>query len=117
MSYVNPLFRLPLGFRQSCEPPSPERQIDGKLEVIYCVGGVISPLLAKLYLNPLDHEVARRGWEMVRYADDFVVLCRSKEEAEAVLGFLRGWTGEAGLTLHPTKTRIVNEATEGFDFL
>src|SRR6266516_703974 len=43
MSYVNPRFRLPLGCRQSCEPPSPERQIDGKLEVIYCVGGVRTP--------------------------------------------------------------------------
>ncbi len=80
-------------------------------------GSVISPLLANLYLNPLDHEVARRGWEMVRYADDFVVLCRTKEEAESVLGFLRGWTAEAGLSLHPTKTRIVNGTTEGFDFL
>jgi RNA-directed DNA polymerase len=47
-------------------------------------GAVISPLLANLYLNPLDHEMARRGWEMVRYADDFVVLCRTREEADAV---------------------------------
>jgi RNA-directed DNA polymerase len=54
---------------------------------------------------------------MVRYADDFVVLCRSKEEAETVLEMLRQWTTEAGLTLHPTKTRIVNASTEGFDFL
>jgi RNA-directed DNA polymerase len=80
-------------------------------------GAVISPLLANLYLNPLDHEVARRGWEMVRYADDFVVLCRTREEADAVLAFLREWTVEAGLTLHPTKTRIVNAQVEGFDFL
>src|SRR6266516_4293745 len=47
MSYVNPRFRLPLGCRQSCEPPSPERQIDGKLEVIYCVGGVSTPPCTK----------------------------------------------------------------------
>jgi RNA-directed DNA polymerase len=80
-------------------------------------GSVISPLLANLYLNPLDHAVARQGWEMVRYADDFVVLCRTKEQAEAVLAFLHQWTGAAGLSLHPTKTRIVNAATEGFDFL
>ena len=80
-------------------------------------GAVISPLLANLYLNPLDHEMARRGWAMVRYADDFVVLCRTKEEAETVLGYLRQWTEEAGLTLHPTKTRIVQATTEGFDFL
>ena len=80
-------------------------------------GAVISPLLANLYLNPLDHEVAGRGWAMVRYADDFVVLCRTKEQAETVLAFLREWTARAGLTLHPTKTRIVNAVGEGFDFL
>lgn len=80
-------------------------------------GSVISPLMANVYLNPLDHEVAQRGWEMVRYADDFVVLCRTREEAETVLGFLSEWTGKAGLSLHPTKTRIVNTASEGFDFL
>lgn len=79
-------------------------------------GAVISPLLANLYLNPLDHELERQGKGMVRYADDFVVLCPSREEAEAVLESLRQWTGEAGLTLHPTKTRIVH-VQEGFDFL
>jgi RNA-directed DNA polymerase len=80
-------------------------------------GAVISPLMANLYLNPLDHAVARQGWEMVRYADDFVVLCRSQEEAQTVLAYLRQWTREAGLTLHPTKTHIVNAHREGFDFL
>jgi len=80
-------------------------------------GAVISPLLANLYLNALDHEVAQRNWAMVRYADDFVVLCQTKEEAETVLLFLREWTAAAGLSLHPTKTRIVNAHSEGFDFL
>jgi RNA-directed DNA polymerase len=80
-------------------------------------GAVISPLLANLYLSPMDHEMIRRDWEMVRYADDFVVLCRTREEADAVLTFLRTWTETAGLTLHPTKTRIVNAQVEGFDFL
>jgi RNA-directed DNA polymerase len=80
-------------------------------------GAVISPLLANLYLNPMDHEMGRRGWALVRYADDFVVLCRTKEEAEAVMSWLREWTEEVGLTLHPTKTRIVNATAEGFDFL
>lgn len=80
-------------------------------------GAVISPMLANLYLNPLDHEMKRRGWEMVRYADDFVGLCRTKEEAETVLNYLREWTMGAGLTLHPTKTRIVEATGEGFDFL
>lgn len=80
-------------------------------------GSVISPLLANLYLNPMDHEMEQRGWALVRYADDFVVLCRTKEEAETVMGWLREWTEAAGLTLHPTKTRIVNATDEGFDFL
>ena len=80
-------------------------------------GAVISPLLANLYLNPLDHQMAQRGWAMVRYADDFVVLCRTKAEADHVLAFVRQWTQEAGLTLHPTKTRIVNAHSDGFDFL
>ncbi len=81
-------------------------------------GGVISPLLANLYLNELDHEVARRGWHMVRYADDFVILCLSEEQALEVMIFLREWVETAGLTLHPTKTRVVNHGQgEGFDFL
>jgi len=81
-------------------------------------GGVISPLLANLYLNPLDHQMARSGWAMVRYADDFVILCRSEAEAQQALAAVRTWVSEAGLTLHPEKTRIVN-ATQpgGFDFL
>ena len=80
-------------------------------------GAVISPLLANIYLNPLDHEVAGRGWQMVRYADDFIVLCRTQAEAETVLAYVRQWTAAAGLTLHPDKTRIVNAVTEGLDFL
>jgi RNA-directed DNA polymerase len=80
-------------------------------------GAVISPMLANLYLNPLDHQMAERGWEMVRYADDLVVLCRTREEAEQALAYLRQWSGETGLTVHPTKTHIVNAVSEGFDFL
>ena len=81
-------------------------------------GGVISPLLANLYLNPLDRQIERAGWAMVRYADDFVILCRSETEAQAALAAVRAWASEAGLTLHPEKTRVVN-ATQpgGFDFL
>jgi RNA-directed DNA polymerase len=81
-------------------------------------GGVISPLLANVYLNPLDHQMAAAGWEMVRYADDFVILCRSEAEAQAALAAVRQWVSEAGLTLHPEKTRVVNAAQPGgFDFL
>ena len=62
--------------------------------------------------------MAERGYEMVRYADDFVILCRSREEAERALAKVEEWTAAAGLQLHPDKTRIV-DATQpgGFDFL
>jgi len=80
-------------------------------------GAVISPLLSNVYLEPLDHLMAREGFAMVRYADDFVVLCRSAEEAQRALDLIRRWTSEAGLTLHPEKTRIVNSLETGFDFL
>jgi len=81
-------------------------------------GAVISPLLANIYLNPLDHLMAQQGWERVRYADDFIILCASAEEAQTALTAVRHWMEQAGLTLHPTKTRIVNASEPGgFDFL
>ena len=81
-------------------------------------GAVISPLLANIYLNALDHLMARAGWQMVRYADDFIILCASAEQAQAALEKVRQWMEQAGLTLHPTKTRIVNASEPGgFDFL
>lgn len=82
-------------------------------------GGVISPLLANIYLDPLDRLMAGSGFEMVRYADDMVVMCRSREEAVAALSKLKEWMESAGLTLHPDKTRTVdmNQAGSHFDFL
>jgi RNA-directed DNA polymerase len=82
-------------------------------------GAVISPLLANLYLHPVDKAMAEAGYEMIRYADDFVVLCRSREEAEKALGIVHRMTHERGLTLHPEKTRIVDLGVpgQGFDFL
>src|SRR2546428_9294654 len=81
-------------------------------------GAVISPLLANIYLNPLDHLMAQKGWQMVRYADDFIILCTSAEEAQNALATVRQWMEQAGLSLHPTKTRIVNASEPGgFDFL
>jgi RNA-directed DNA polymerase len=79
-------------------------------------GAVISPLLANLYLDPLDHVMEEKGFAMVRYADDFVILCRSADEAERALREVQTWVAEAGLVLHPTKTRVVH-AEQGFDFL
>ena len=69
-------------------------------------GGVLSPLLANIYLDPLDRLMAERGYRMVRYADDFVILTDSREEADAALALVRAWVAENGLTLHPEKTRV-----------
>ncbi len=80
-------------------------------------GAVLSPLLSNVYLDPLDHLVAESGIEMVRYADDFVILCRTSEQAQAALKLVQKWVAENGLTLHPTKTKVVDARTEGFDFL
>lgn len=79
-------------------------------------GAVISPLLANIYLNELDHLMKQDGYRVIRYADDFVVLCRTREEAEEALAQVRDWTEANALTLHPEKTRLVTHS-EGFDFL
>jgi len=81
-------------------------------------GAVSSPLLANIYLNALDHLMAQQGWQMVRYANDFIILCASAEQAQSALARVRQWMEQAGLTLHPTKTRIVHASEPGgFDFL
>jgi RNA-directed DNA polymerase len=80
-------------------------------------GAVLSPLLSNLYLNALDHMMAEAGYEMTRYADDLVIQCRTREEADRAPALVQTWTAERGLTLHPTKTKIVDAETEGFDFL
>jgi len=82
-------------------------------------GGVISPLLANIYLDGLDQKMARSGVAMERYADDFVICCRTQAEAERALAQVQEWTAQAGLTLHPTKTRIVDLGKPGnyLDFL
>jgi len=81
-------------------------------------GGVVSPLLSNIYLNPLDHRMEKEGVQMVRYADDFVLLCRTEGEARAALEKVQTWTVAAGLQLHPEKTRVVDASQRGgFDFL
>jgi len=81
-------------------------------------GAVISPLLSNIYLDPLDQVMARDGVRMIRYADDFVILCASEQAAREALARVKEWAEEVGLRLHPEKTRIV-DATQagGFDFL
>ena len=83
-------------------------------------GGVVSPLLANVYLHRLDRVWEARGsGVLVRYADDLVVLCRSEQEAQAALALLRDLLGALGLELRPDKTRLVHlaEGGDGFDFL
>ena len=83
-------------------------------------GGVISPLLANIFLHALDQAWAARGHgELVRYADDLVIMCASRAEAEAALALVRDVLTALGLELHPDKTRIMDlsEGREGFDFL
>jgi RNA-directed DNA polymerase len=82
-------------------------------------GAVLSPLLANLYLHPLDLLMEQGGYRMVRYADDFVILCASEAEATAALRQVTTWVNANGLTLHPDKTRVGDSAQpgQGFDFL
>jgi len=82
-------------------------------------GAVISPLLANIYLHPLDCLMRERGYRMVRYADDFVVLCKTAEQAQAGLAEVREWVQGQGLRLHPDKTHVgdCREVGQGFDFL
>jgi RNA-directed DNA polymerase len=82
-------------------------------------GAVISPLLANIYLHALDARMAARGYRMVRYADDFVVLCKSREEADAAVAEVRAFVEDSGLRLHPDKTHLgdCRNTGEGFDFL
>lgn len=80
-------------------------------------GAIISPLLSNVYLNDLDHFMAEQGFEMTRYADDLVIQCPTREDAERALSLVQHWTAERGLLLHPTKTKIVHVDEEGFEFL
>jgi RNA-directed DNA polymerase len=82
-------------------------------------GAVISPLLANIYLHGLDCQMKQKGYRMVRYADDFVVLCRSAEQARAALAEVKDWVEANGLSLNAEKTHVgdCRQAGQGFEFL
>jgi RNA-directed DNA polymerase len=82
-------------------------------------GGVISPLISNIYLHDLDVVITTAGYKMMRYADDFVILAKSQQEAEEALKLVQAWTIEHELTLHPDKTHLGNCLIEGkgFEFL
>lgn len=82
-------------------------------------GAVISPLLANLYLHPLDRLMRKRGYHMIRYADDFVVMCPSQAAAQSALAEIGAWVTQNGLSLHPDKTHVGDCSVpgQGFEFL
>ena len=82
-------------------------------------GAVISPLLANLYLHPLDVKMKAQGYRMVRYADDFVILCTTAQQAHEALEQVKQWVGQNGLILHPDKTHVgdCTQRGQGFEFL
>jgi retron-type reverse transcriptase len=79
-------------------------------------GGVVSPLLANILLTPFDREMRARGYQLTRFADDWVVTCASKKEAQQALTTARKILETLGVVLHPEKTRIV-QVGYGFEFL
>src|SRR5437870_637598 len=87
-----------------------------KFEVILCVRGVISPILANLYLNNFDHSIEKTAWKLVRYADDFIILCKSADAAIQAMKTVRAMMERLHLELAPEKTRLT-AWKEGFDFL
>ena len=82
-------------------------------------GAVVSPLLANIYLHPLDRQMKQQGFRMVRYADDFVVLCRTAQQAQAALEEVKSWVEQNGLRLNADKTHVgdCRQAGQGFEFL
>jgi RNA-directed DNA polymerase len=82
-------------------------------------GAVLSPLLANIYLHPLDQHMLARGYKMVRYADDFVILCQSAHEAQQALGEVQQWVSDNALELNMDKTHVGDclQKGQGFEFL
>ena len=82
-------------------------------------GAVLSPLLANIYLHPLDIMLSNLGLKVVRYADDFVILSKSKQESIMALNSVKEWVSKYNLQLHPDKTHIGNSSikSQGFEFL
>ena len=110
--------RRPSDTPRQFDTPIAQRHL--KAEVANCVGGVIWPLLANIYLHVLDTELTRRNvGELVRYADDGVVLCQTQAQAEHALAAVGEILTSLGLRLHPDKTKVVDlrEGRDGLDFL
>jgi RNA-directed DNA polymerase len=93
-----------------------DQPIETPTPVCNIVGGVVSPILSNVLLTPFDWEMRQRGYRLTRYADDWVVTCRTKLEAQKVLVEAQKILTVLGVTLNVEKTRIVH-VTHGFEFL
>src|SRR3954471_23588393 len=85
-------------------------------EITFCVRGVVSPLLSNILLTPFDQEMRRKGYQLTRYADDWVATCESAAEARAAVAAALRILNELSVQLHPQKTRVVH-VRQGFEFL
>ena len=101
---------------KQCIPFSPPCDCSYELKITFCVRGVISPLLSNILLTPFDQEMRRKGYQLTRYADDWVATCESAAEARAAVAAALRILNELGVQLHPQKTRIVH-VRQGFEFL
>jgi len=101
---------------KQCVPFSPPHNCSFKLEIAFCVRGVVSPALSNILLTPFDREMRLRGYQLTRYADDWVVTCKSAAEARSAVDAARRILKQLGVELHPQKTRIVH-VQHGFEFL
>jgi retron-type reverse transcriptase len=79
-------------------------------------GSVVSPLLSNILLTPFDQEMRSKGFQITRFADDWVIICKSEVEARAAIAAALRILKELGVELHPQKTRIVH-VQHGFEFL
>ena len=101
---------------KQCVSFSPPHNCSFKLEIAFCVRGVVSPLLSNILLTPFDREMRLRGYQLTRYADDWVITCKSAAEARAAVDAARRILKHLGVELHPQKTRILH-VRDGFEFL
>jgi hypothetical protein len=97
-------------------PGSPNHNYSFKLEITFCVRGVVSPLLSNILLTPFDREVRLKRYQLTRFADEWVITCKSAAEARAAMDAARRILKQLGVELHPQKTRIVH-VRYGFEFL
>src|SRR3984885_4944612 len=95
---------------------APNRKTRRPVQITFCVRGVVSPVLSNVLLTPFDREMRRKGYQVTRYADDWVITCKSAAEARAAIVAAQRILEQLGVVLHPQKTRIVH-VRQGFEFL